>query len=412
MAAQIPTSGPVAAFLRYGCPGMGAGIAFVLFASPLPTVLAVARRGYLGDVNALPFAMMAANCAGWMFYGALLGDYFVYAANVPGLLGGLFYTLVCFRFSKAAAQNALTGIALASAALFSAIGAADMAVASPEASKTIWGSAAVSVLGLYYSAPLATLAKVVRERSSASLHWPMCLMNTVNGTLWFAYGLALRDWFICAPNGVGAAFNLVCLAFCLVFPRREQAGAAQGAADDAPAAERPKAAAAVPDLVGGNWGGLRLQSIRFPAPPKLVGEAGGAAADGGGSGASPRSGSPSPQRPLPPAAEASAAPGGGGSFLDLTAMRWRTGRSFLSLPQAGGRAAAGPRRWGAAAAARDGSSSGELALPPAARGAGGSRVALMAASAERPSTNEDDDAEAGGIGGGVIGRPIRESGEH
>jgi hypothetical protein len=51
------------------------------------------------------------------------------------------------------------------------------------------GSTAVGVLAIYYAAPLTTVAKVVAERDSSSLHWPLCSMNTVNGLLWFAYGL-------------------------------------------------------------------------------------------------------------------------------------------------------------------------------------------------------------------------------
>jgi len=151
--------------------------------------------------------------------------------------------------------------------------------------------------------PMSTLVKVVKERNSASLHWLLCLMNTINGSecpaharcisrglsrlavpgvhgpcsrgskpplppatctcttfaagphargdwhdsgmgpqglrcpcaglwvgpwtcgcaplpltctprpagLWFAYGLAIKDWFITIPNGVGAVFNIICL---------------------------------------------------------------------------------------------------------------------------------------------------------------------------------------------------------
>ena len=51
------------------------------------------------------------------------------------------------------------------------------------------GSTAVGVLAIYYTAPLTSLAKVVAERDSSSLHWPLCAMNIVNGLLWFAYGL-------------------------------------------------------------------------------------------------------------------------------------------------------------------------------------------------------------------------------
>ncbi len=54
----------------------------------------------------------------------------------------------------------------------------------------------MAILVTYYSSPLATLAKVLRQRNSSSLHWALCMMNTINGALWFAYGLAVKDWFI------------------------------------------------------------------------------------------------------------------------------------------------------------------------------------------------------------------------
>jgi hypothetical protein len=58
------------------------------------------------------------------------------------------------------------------------------------------GSTSVSTLALYYTAPLSTLARVVTTRNASSLHWPLCLMNVVNGCLWFAYGL-VRPWGRC-----------------------------------------------------------------------------------------------------------------------------------------------------------------------------------------------------------------------
>jgi hypothetical protein len=57
------------------------------------------------------------------------------------------------------------------------------------------GFTCVSILGLYYSAPMTTLYRVVKTRSSASLHWPLCLANLVNGALWAAYGLVSGPGF-------------------------------------------------------------------------------------------------------------------------------------------------------------------------------------------------------------------------
>lgn len=94
-------------------------------------------------------------------------------------------------------------------------------------------------------------------------------------------------------NGIGAGFNMVCLALCFVFPasrKQQQQQPGQVLDEINPAA---------------NWGALRLQSIAHrPGEEPLA--SGGAA--------------------------------GGGGFFDLTQLRWRTGRavsfragSFLRL---------------------------------------------------------------------------------
>jgi solute carrier family 50 protein (sugar transporter) len=76
--------------LRYVCPSVGAVIALCMFGAPMPAVLEVRRRRFLGDTNALPFAAMAANCLAWIFYGFLIRDWFVYAPNYVGLMFGWF----------------------------------------------------------------------------------------------------------------------------------------------------------------------------------------------------------------------------------------------------------------------------------------------------------------------------------
>jgi len=62
------------------------------------------------------------------------------------------------------------------------------------------GATAVTVLGAYYVLPLSTVATVLKDRDSSSLYWPLSLMNVINGCLWFAYGLAILDYFIFVPK--------------------------------------------------------------------------------------------------------------------------------------------------------------------------------------------------------------------
>lgn len=88
------------------------------------------------------------------------------------------------------AQDMLRNIYLGSCCLLFIIGLVQLAAnMNLPSSKTLWGSTCVGVLGVYYTAPLSSLAKVVAEKDSSSLHWPLCGMNIINGMLWFAYGL-------------------------------------------------------------------------------------------------------------------------------------------------------------------------------------------------------------------------------
>lgn len=128
----------------------------------------------------------------------------------------------------------------------------------------MWGFTANAILLIYYAAPLSTIATVVRTRSSASLHLPLAVMNTINGALWLIYGLAISDLFvrfwaagsavccsaidggtspalatahslfplltctplpgtqIAVPNGIGAGLGLVLVALIFAFPARKK----------------------------------------------------------------------------------------------------------------------------------------------------------------------------------------------
>ena len=80
--------------------------------------------------------------------------------------------------------------------------------------------AANVILFSYYLAPLSTIVHVLRFRDSSSLTLPLCIMNTVNGTLWLIYGLVLSDPFIWVPHGSGAILGALQTALRCLFPQR------------------------------------------------------------------------------------------------------------------------------------------------------------------------------------------------
>jgi len=75
-------------------------------------------------------------------------------------------------------------------------------------------------LCFFYGGPLSTIATVLKTRNTTSIHiWTMTT-NTANGAFWTAYGIAVQDYFISIPNGIGVLLGLVQGALVFLFPRQ------------------------------------------------------------------------------------------------------------------------------------------------------------------------------------------------
>ena len=211
--------------MKLVAPIMGFILANVMFFSGVPGMLRCKRAGTLGDMNPLPFPVIWANCVGWILYSVLIRDYFLFFSNAPGAMVGMYFTLVAYGLSqyKSKTRDSLEVLlmsmmfALLSLTLYVGIVAMDESI---EFKKTVVGLFANAVLLIYYAAPLSTLKEVIATRSSRSLYFPLSIANTVNGTAWCVYGLALNDPYLVAPNGVGAFLGAVQRVLIFSFPNK------------------------------------------------------------------------------------------------------------------------------------------------------------------------------------------------
>lgn len=77
-------------------------------------------------------------------------------------------------------------------------------------------------LVIFYGSPLSVIWTVLQTRSAATIHVPTMCLNTLNGTFWAAYGIAVADLFIAVPNSLGAGLGLIQILLCILFPRNKQ----------------------------------------------------------------------------------------------------------------------------------------------------------------------------------------------
>jgi solute carrier family 50 protein (sugar transporter) len=248
--------------LEYICPIAGGLTATVMFAAPLPDAYrAVRYQGHLGSLNPLPWAFMLGNCYGWVLYGVIRRNFFVYCANIPGLLFAIWLNLQavklqyknypCQKYSPVSQAeiekplpqmeegDIVTPVITKKGAplpplpmtqdiwilfmvvvwlLLTSVLGFQQGTLSPDSQQLLIGSTVNLNLVVFYAAPLSTIYTVIRTQSSASIHVPTMLTNTANGVFWFAYGLAVQDWFIAVPNGLGAALGAIQMVLRVLFP--------------------------------------------------------------------------------------------------------------------------------------------------------------------------------------------------
>lgn len=53
------------------------------------------------ELNPIPFPVVVANCMAWVAYAIVSKDPYVFLANDPGLLLGLFYTFSAYGYADA-----------------------------------------------------------------------------------------------------------------------------------------------------------------------------------------------------------------------------------------------------------------------------------------------------------------------
>ena len=196
-------------------PACGAVLANGMFLASWPAVAQARTSKQLGALNPLPFAFTFANCVGWLHYGFVCRNHYVFWSNALGCVLGLLYTTTALKLG---CPDVVERVAVGGLVIH--IGAAyvtGLRLASPAKRKLCAGLVANFILLCYYAAPLSTVAAVVRSRDASSISGPLVLVNAGNGLLWTVYGAAVEDALVWAPNLAGVALAAAQLALKLAF---------------------------------------------------------------------------------------------------------------------------------------------------------------------------------------------------
>ena len=263
------------------CPLLGALMANIMFAAPFRSVRQAQKDGRLGKLNPTPWAIMTGNTIGWITYGILKDNYYIFFGNAPGFLLSVWFNIQAIKLqyenyqsialreilAKDISENPqdwshliernqesnprtereglsqkithkmnsishrttpddapqgherlLTGMIVLWLGVVSLIGFGRERL-SQNSREIIVGIIVNLNLVFFYGAPLTTILTVTRTRSTETIHVGTMITNTLNGIFWACYGIAVLDFFVAVPNGIGALLGGIQVFLFLIFPR-------------------------------------------------------------------------------------------------------------------------------------------------------------------------------------------------
>lgn len=175
----------------------------LVFLAPIPTLKLVNEKGTTGDLPVLPYASMAVNGVLWVNYGLLCNDFTVWGTNISALALGSAYW---YMYAKNAPKDFnMTPWYVGGIAAITSIIAVGQLMPTEQALNVL-GMGGNFVVVAMFGGPLSALKTVLRDKSTASLPFPMAIATFANCSLWFSYGvLVAHDPYIWFCNGLGLA---------------------------------------------------------------------------------------------------------------------------------------------------------------------------------------------------------------
>lgn len=275
--ADRPIIMPSAAFVaeHYICPTIGCILSTLTFGAPINSLKSCLKRSTLSDLNCTPWAFAFGNTVGWLAYSYITLDKFVFFSNAPGLVITTWLNIGAMKlqyheelirnpsfrgvelqdgdreeislnqseFADGEYQNNNISNGESMESVYHQCPLSSQHLNSHESKvlqililwigilstttfmkldhdemKFVIGFAVNINLIFFYVSPLSSIVTILRTKNSASIHFWTMFMMTANALFWCIYGLAIQDYYILLPNGLGLLFGIIQIMLYMCFP--------------------------------------------------------------------------------------------------------------------------------------------------------------------------------------------------
>ncbi|KAK1406043.1 hypothetical protein QVD17_42240 [Tagetes erecta] len=176
-----------------------------VYFAPMPTFIEICKRKSTMGFQSLPYVVALFSALLWLFYAFIKGGdtFLLISINTLGtLIESLYITIFLIYATPHTKKQTLKGLTCVMV-LCLVISVGTFFSFQGQTRVLVVGWICVGVSVCVFAAPLTIVFEVVRTKSVEFMPLSLSCFLTLSATMWFAYGISIRDICVTVPNVLG-----------------------------------------------------------------------------------------------------------------------------------------------------------------------------------------------------------------
>lgn len=200
---------------------MGNIISLLLFVSPIKTFWGVVKKKSTENYKGVPYITTLLSTSLWTFYGLIKPDILVVSVNGVGAIFQFIYvTLFLIYAPKDTKVTMAKFVAILNVGFLGAVIMVALLAIHGNLRITFVGILCAALTIGMYAAPLSAMRRVIKTKSVEYMPFLLSFFLFLNGGVWSAYSVLVKDFYIGVPNVVGFVLGSAQLILYLMYKNK------------------------------------------------------------------------------------------------------------------------------------------------------------------------------------------------
>ncbi|KAL3516011.1 hypothetical protein ACH5RR_022913 [Cinchona calisaya] len=201
---------------------IGNVISILMFLSPLKTFKRIVKKKSTENYKGLPYITTLLSTSLWSFYGILKpGGLLVLTVNGTGAILHFIYVALFLMYApKDIKIKSLKLVAIVDVGFFGVVIAVTLLALHGSVRLTLVGLVCAGLTIGMYASPLAVMRTVIKMKSVEYMPFFLSFFQFLNGGVWAAYAMLVKDIYIGVPNGVGFVLGSAQLLLYIIYKNK------------------------------------------------------------------------------------------------------------------------------------------------------------------------------------------------